>query len=50
MIKKVTNLIGNGVATVVVSRWENAVDMAKMNRHLNQETDAEADEPELLAA
>ena len=48
--RALTNLIGNGVATVVVSRWENAVDMAKMNRHLNQETDAEADEPELLVA
>jgi len=48
--RALTNLIGNGVATVIVSRWENAVDMAKMNRHLNQETDAEADEPELLAA
>src|SRR4029077_9184360 len=48
--RALTNLIGNGVATVVVSRWENAVDLAQMNRHLNQETDAEADEPELLVA
>src|SRR6202040_1585864 len=48
--RALTNLIGNGVATVVVSRWENAVDVAKMNRHLNQETAAEADEPEFLVA
>jgi aerobic C4-dicarboxylate transport protein len=48
--RALTNLIGNGVATVVVSRWENAVDLAQMNRHLNQETDAEADEPELSVA
>jgi aerobic C4-dicarboxylate transport protein len=48
--RALTNLIGNGVATVVVSRWENAIDMAQMNRHLNQETDIEADEPELLVA
>jgi aerobic C4-dicarboxylate transport protein len=48
--RALTNLIGNGVATVVVSRWENAVDMAQMNRHLNRETGAEADEPELLVA
>src|SRR5207244_10374405 len=48
--RALTNLVGNGVATVVVSRWENAVDMAKMNRHLNQETEAEADAPEFLVA
>ena len=48
--RALTNLIGNGVATVVVSRWENAVDMEKMNRHLNLETEVEAEEPELLVA
>jgi len=35
---------------VVVSRWENAVDVARMSRQLNQETEAEADEPEFLVA
>ena len=44
--RALTNLIGNGVATVVVSRWENAADMAQVTRHLNRETDAEADMPE----
>ena len=44
--RALTNLIGNGVATVVVSRWEGALDTRKMQAHLNQETDAEADTPE----
>ncbi|MBV8164977.1 MAG: cation:dicarboxylase symporter family transporter, partial [Candidatus Eremiobacteraeota bacterium] len=44
--RALTNLIGNGVATVVVSRWEGALDMKKMQSHLNQETQAEADTPE----
>src|SRR5262249_17242580 len=37
--RALTNLIGNGVATVVVSRWEGALDMKKMQSHLNQETE-----------
>jgi aerobic C4-dicarboxylate transport protein len=44
--RALTNLIGNGVATVVVARWENALDMARMRRHLDRETEAEADDPE----
>jgi aerobic C4-dicarboxylate transport protein len=44
--RALTNLIGNGVATVVVSRWEGALDMKKMQSHLNQETETEADTPE----
>src|SRR6266566_1173814 len=44
--RALTNLIGNGVATVVVSRWEGALDTEKMRSHLNQETEAEADTPE----
>jgi len=45
--RALTNLVGNGVATVVVSRWENELDVAKMNRVLNNEYEVEADEPEL---
>ena len=45
--RALTNLVGNGVATVVVSRWENELDIAKMERVLNNETDIEAEEPEL---
>ncbi|UEM22799.1 dicarboxylate/amino acid:cation symporter [Skermanella mucosa] len=44
--RALTNLIGNGVATVVVARWEGALDVERMNRHLNNETDEEADSPE----
>ncbi|QQP93171.1 dicarboxylate/amino acid:cation symporter (plasmid) [Skermanella sp. TT6] len=44
--RALTNLIGNGVATVVVARWEGALDTERMHRHLNNETDEEADNPE----
>src|SRR5690349_19948195 len=44
--RALTNLVGNGVATVVVSKWEGALDVGRMNAHLNRETDAEADTPE----
>ena len=44
--RALTNLVGNGVATVVVSKWENALDVERMNRLLNHETDVEAEEPE----
>jgi len=30
-----TNMIGNAVATIVVSKWEGALDTAKLNRVLN---------------
>jgi aerobic C4-dicarboxylate transport protein len=40
------NLIGNGVATVVVAKWEGALDETRMRQHLEHETDLEADEPE----
>jgi aerobic C4-dicarboxylate transport protein len=43
-----TNLIGNGVATVVVAKWEGALDEARMIAHLNRETVEEADEPEKM--
>ncbi len=46
--RALTNLVGNGVATMVVSRWENELDMERMTRVLNRETDLEADEPELI--
>ena len=46
--RALTNLVGNGVATVVVSRWENELDMARMQRILNNETELEAEEPEFL--
>ncbi|HYG87778.1 MAG TPA: dicarboxylate/amino acid:cation symporter [Azospirillum sp.] len=44
--RALTNLIGNGVATVVVAKWEGALDMARLRQHLYQETEEEADHPE----
>jgi aerobic C4-dicarboxylate transport protein len=44
--RALTNLVGNGVATVIVSKWENALDEERMNRLLNHETDVDAEEPE----
>ncbi|MDN6887765.1 dicarboxylate/amino acid:cation symporter [Variovorax sp. CAN2819] len=44
--RALTNLIGNGVATLVVAKWTGDLDTVRMNRHLNQESTAEADEPE----
>jgi aerobic C4-dicarboxylate transport protein len=46
--RALTNLVGNGVATVVVSGWENELDREKMRRVLNNESAQEAEEPELL--
>jgi aerobic C4-dicarboxylate transport protein len=44
--RALTNLIGNGVATVVVGRWCNEVDIERMHRHLDRETAEEAEAPE----
>jgi aerobic C4-dicarboxylate transport protein len=44
--RALTNLIGNGVATVVVAKWEGALDADRLRRRLDGETDAEADNPE----
>ena len=46
--RALTNLIGNGLATVVVAKWEGALDEGQLHRRLNQETDLEADEPETV--
>ena len=46
--RALTNLIGNGVATVVVGKWTGDLDMSRMNEVLNNETAAEAQEPEAV--
>jgi aerobic C4-dicarboxylate transport protein len=46
--RALTNFIGNGVATLVVAKWCNALDMPRLQRALNNETPVEADEPELI--
>ncbi|MBU6505149.1 MAG: dicarboxylate/amino acid:cation symporter [Betaproteobacteria bacterium] len=33
--RAITNFIGNGVATIVISRWEKELDYAKLNQALN---------------
>ena len=45
--RALTNLIGNGVATVVVSRWENELDVAKLQRVLDNESECVVELPEL---
>ncbi len=44
--RALTNLIGNGVATIVVAKWERALDEKRMRQHLDRETELEAEEPE----
>ena len=44
--RALTNLIGNGVATLVVAKWTGDLDTVRMHQHLNQETAAESDAPE----
>ena len=46
--RALTNLIGNGVATVVVARWTGDLDTERMRSQLNNETALEADDPELV--
>jgi len=46
--RALTNLVGNGVATMVVSSWERELDKTRMLRILNQETVEEAEAPELV--
>jgi aerobic C4-dicarboxylate transport protein len=46
--RALTNLIGNGVATVVVAKWTGDVDTGRMQRILNNETEEEAEEPESI--
>lgn len=48
-IRSATNLIGNGVATIVVSKWERAIDIAKAKKTLEGETILQADAPEVVS-
>ena len=43
-----TNPIGNGVATMVVAKWTGDLDSQRLQRQLDGETDAEANEPEAV--
>jgi aerobic C4-dicarboxylate transport protein len=44
--RALTNLIGNGVATIVVGKWCKELDVQRMQHVLDRETEADADEPE----
>ena len=44
--RALTNLVGNGVATIVVAKWTGDLDTERLHQHLNRETDIEAQEPE----
>lgn len=46
--RALTNLVGNGVATVVVSRWEKELDIQKLQMVLDNESELVAEMPELL--
>jgi aerobic C4-dicarboxylate transport protein len=46
--RALTNLIGNGLATVVIAKSEGALDEKRLHQRLNQEADLEADEPETV--
>jgi aerobic C4-dicarboxylate transport protein len=49
--RSLTNLIGNGVATVVIAKWDGSLNSRRMNRILNGQSadpDEESDEPERL--
>lgn len=48
--RSITNFIGNAVATVVVSRWENGVDMKRLNAVLDGETVPELDSAPVAVA
>lgn len=45
--RALTNLIGNGVATVVISRWENELDVGRLQRVLDIESECIVEMPEL---
>jgi aerobic C4-dicarboxylate transport protein len=46
--RALTNLIGNGVATLVVAKWTGDLDVAQMQARLDHPTDIETDEPEVV--
>ena len=46
--RALTNLVGNGVATLVVAKWTGELDVKRLNAGLNNETWIEANEPEVM--
>ncbi|WP_366521695.1 cation:dicarboxylase symporter family transporter, partial [Solidesulfovibrio sp.] len=49
--RAITNMIGNGIATIVVAKWENALDEGKLQRALSGSLgDEYAGDPENMLA
>jgi len=46
--RALTNLVGNGVATLVVARWTGDLDMARLQQELDNDTPRDAEEPEAV--
>ena len=46
--RALTNLVGNGVATLVVAKWTGDLDMQRLSTALNNPNDIESQEPEVL--
>jgi aerobic C4-dicarboxylate transport protein len=46
--RALTNLVGNGVATLVVAKWTGELDTKRLHAGLNNETWVESDTPEVL--
>lgn len=46
--RALTNLVGNGVATIVVAKWTGDLDTAKLHAQLDNPTQVATDEPEVL--
>ena len=49
--RAITNMIGNGIATLVIAKWEGSLDTRKLERVLSRKaTDDFADDPEEMLA
>ena len=46
--RALTNLVGNGVATIVVAKWTSELDQKQLTEVLNKDNWIEAQEPELI--
>ena len=46
--RALTNLVGNGVATIVVAKWTGELDQQQLTDVLNKDNWIEAQEPEII--
>jgi aerobic C4-dicarboxylate transport protein len=46
--RALTNLVGNGVATLVVAKWTGDLDMQRLQQGLDHPTQQEAQDPEAI--